>query len=125
MYRFLNLALFSAVLAAAALIGQPRTALAAAHDGVWSVLIITEQGACDRGYRYEVKVANGHISYDGGAGVDLAGTVAPDGALKVSIKLGENGASGTGHLSAHNGAGVWRGLGASGGCAGRWEAELK
>jgi len=125
MYRYLNFALFSALLAAAALLGQPRAALAAAHDGVWSVLIITEQGTCDRGYRYEVKVANGHVTYDGGADVNLAGTVSPDGAIKVSIKLGENGASGTGHLSAHSGAGVWRGIGANGSCAGRWEAELR
>ena len=58
-------------------------------------------------------------------GIDLAGRVAPDGAIKVSIKVGDKGASGTGHLSGRTGAGVWRGIGASGSCAGRWEAELE
>jgi hypothetical protein len=124
MRRVVN-SIFSAMLAGAALVGPSPAAFAAVHDGTWSVLIITEKGECDRGYRYEVKVANGQISYAGNAGVDMAGTVAPDGALKVSIKLGEKGASGTGRLSMRSGAGVWRGIGASGSCAGRWEAELK
>ena len=124
MRRMMN-SIFSAMLAVAALVGPSLAAFAAVHDGTWSVLIITEKGECDRDYRYEVRVANGQISYAGDAGVDMAGTVAPDGALKVSIKLGERGASGTGRLSTRTGAGVWRGIGASGSCAGRWEAELK
>jgi hypothetical protein len=123
MHRSVKSIVLSAILAGLAL-GAPA-ANAAVRDGVWSVLIITEKGECDRGYRYEVKVANGHISYNGDAAIDLAGTVAPDGATKVSIKAGEKGASGTGRLSARSGAGVWHGIGASGSCAGRWEAELK
>ena len=47
----------------------------AAHDGNWSVLIVTEQGGCDRGYRYNVNINNGHVSYQGDASVDLSGTV--------------------------------------------------
>ncbi len=46
-------------------------------------------------------------------------------ATKVSIKVGDKGANGTGHLSGRTGAGVWRGVGANGSCAGRWEAELE
>jgi len=124
MRRVMN-SIFSAMLVGAALVGPSPAAFAAVHDGTWSVLIITEKGECDRGYRYEVKVANGQISYAGNAGVDMVGTVAPDGALKVSIKLGEKGASGIGRLSTHTGAGVWRGIGANGSCTGRWEAELE
>src|SRR5450759_4668952 len=59
------------------------------HDGNWSVLIVTEKGTCDRGYRYNVRVANGQVSFQGDAAINLAGTVAPDGAIKVSIKVGE------------------------------------
>ncbi len=125
MHRMMNSAIFPAFLAGAAWVGSPPTAFAAVRDGNWSVLIITEKGECDRGYRYEVKVANGHITYNGDSGINLAGTVASDGALKVSIKLGEKGASGTGHLSGRTGAGVWHGIGGAGSCAGRWEAELK
>jgi hypothetical protein len=123
MHRSVKSVFFSAILAGVAL-GAPA-AKAAVHDGIWSVLIVTEKGECDRGYRYEVKVANGHISYNGDAPINLAGTVAPDGATKVSIKAGEKGAAGTGRLAGRSGAGVWHGIGAAGACAGRWEAELK
>jgi hypothetical protein len=123
MHRSVKTAVLSAILAGIAM-GAPA-AKAAVHDGIWSVLVVTEKGECDRGYRYEVRVANGHISYYGGSGINLAGTVAPDGATKVSIKAGENGASGTGRLTGSSGAGVWHGIGAAGSCAGRWEAVLK
>jgi hypothetical protein len=125
MHRMMNSVIFSAFLAGAAWVGPSPAAFAAVRDGNWSVLIITEKGECDRGYRYEVTVANGRVSYRGDSGIDLAGSVAPDGSTKVSIKVGDKGASGTGHLSGRTGAGVWRGVGANGSCAGRWEAELE
>jgi hypothetical protein len=125
MRRVMNSVIFSAFLAGTALPGPSPSAHAAVRDGNWSVLIITEKGECDRGYRYEVKVANGKVSYRGDSGIDLAGSVAPDGATKVSIKVGDKGASGTGHLSGRTGSGVWRGVGTNGTCAGRWEAELE
>ena len=65
MHRSVKSVIFSAILAGMAL-GAPA-AKAAVHEGIWSVLIVTEKGECDRGYRYEVKVANGHISYNGDA----------------------------------------------------------
>ena len=103
-------------------IGARATAV---HDGNWSVLIVTEQGTCDRGYRYNVNINNGHVSYQGDASVDLSGTVAPSGLVKVNIKLGDSGANGTGQLSAHSGTGTWHGIGSSGSCAGHWEAERR
>jgi hypothetical protein len=125
MRHVMNWVICCALLACTALTGSTSTAIAAVQEGNWSVLIITEKGQCDRGYRYEVKVANGRVTYRGEAAINLAGTVAPDGATKVSIKVGEKGASGTGHLSENTGAGIWRGVGANGTCAGRWEAELE
>jgi hypothetical protein len=110
MHRMMNSVIFSAFLAGAAWVGPSPAVFAAVRDGNWSVLIITEKGECDRGYHYEVKVANGRVSYRGDSGIDLAGSVAPDGSTKVSIKVG---------------AGVWRGVGANGSCAGRREAELE
>jgi hypothetical protein len=97
----------------------------AAHDGNWSVLIVTEQGGCDRGYRYNVSIYNGHVSYQGDASVDLSGTVAPSGIVKVNIKFGDSGANGSGQLSAHSGTGTWHGVGSTGSCAGHWEAERR
>ena len=123
MHRSVKSIILSALLAGTAL--GATAANAAVHDGTWSVLIITERGDCDRGYRYEVNVVNGHISSNVDSAINLAGTVTPDGVTKVSIKAGEKAASGTGRLSARSGSGVWHGVSATGTCAGRWEAELK
>ena len=72
-----------------------------------------------------MKVANGRVSYQGDASVDMAGTVAPSGSVKVSIRLGDKGANGTGRLSGQAGAGTWHGAGSNTVCAGRWEAERR
>src|SRR5215211_6714029 len=48
-------------------------------DGNWSVVIITEQGTCDRSYRYPVRISGGTIGYAGQASFDVAGRVAPNG----------------------------------------------
>jgi hypothetical protein len=125
MRGFISAGLFAASLLA--LTGVARPALATEHDGNWSVLIITEKGDCDRGLRYAVAVENGLVKYSGeAAGINMSGTVTPDGLVKVSIRLGDKGADGTGHLSANDGTGIWRGAGANGEvCAGRWEAERR
>jgi len=117
--------LVTALLLGPAMAGHPRAAFAATQDGNWSVLIITEKGDCDRGYRYGLNVSNGRVKYQGSAAVNMAGTVASDGVVNVSIKVGDKGANGTGRLSASSGAGTWHGIGSSGTCAGRWEAERK
>lgn len=100
-------------------------AFAAPHDGRWSVLVITERGNCDQAFRYEVAVSDGRVQYAGREQVSFTGTVAANGAVKVSIRLGEQGATGAGKLSDSNGAGTWQGTGNSGACAGRWEAERR
>lgn len=97
-------------------------ARAASHDGNWSVLIVTEKGDCDRGYRYSVAVSDGRVRYIGNGAVNLDGRVAANGAVKVNIRLGDKGASGTGRLLGDSGNGTWRGVGPNANCAGRWEA---
>jgi hypothetical protein len=121
----MNLIIFAGLLLGTAVASALPAASAAIQDGNWSVLIITEKGDCDRGYRYEVKIANGQVSYRGEAPVNLAGTVASNGVVNVSIKSGEKGANGTGRLSANSGSGTWHGSGSNGSCAGRWEAERR
>jgi len=118
-----NAAVFATVLLASA--GAKSPALAAVHDGNWSVLIITEKGDCDRAYRYPLAVAGGLVRYTGEAGANVSGTVAAGGAVKVSIRMGDKGANGTGHLSGSAGTGTWRGSGGGASCAGRWEAEKR
>ena len=100
-------------------------AAAAIHDGRWSVLVVTERGNCDPAYRYEVAVGAGKVTYAGPENVDFSGTVAASGAVRVTIRLGEQGAQGAGKLSTSTGQGTWRGTGKSGTCSGRWEAERR
>jgi hypothetical protein len=123
--RRLKSTAFLGLLLGLATTGYPGAASAAGFDGNWSVLVITEKGDCDTAYRYAVGVAVGQIRYIGDAGVNMSGTVTPAGAVKVSIRLGDKGANGTGHLSASTGAGRWQGAGSGTSCAGRWEAERR
>src|SRR5688572_24395992 len=46
---------------------SPMSAAKPNFDGSWSVLIVTEQGKCDRAYRYPVKIENGSVGYAGSA----------------------------------------------------------
>jgi hypothetical protein len=96
---------------------------AASHDGNWSVVIVTQRGTCDSGYRFLLGVSHGRISYDGGAPVAISGTVSQSGYVRVSIRASGKGANGTGRLFANEGRGTWRGRSSSGPCAGHWEAQ--
>jgi hypothetical protein len=94
------------------------------YDGAWSVLIVTNQGSCDRAYRYGVEIADGNVVYDGG-GVTMQGRVNSSGAVRVTLQAGSQWASGSGRLNKTRGSGVWRGQGMSGSCSGVWEAERR
>jgi hypothetical protein len=113
---------FAALLLVFGIAGESK---AAGFDGNWSVLIVTEKGDCDAAYRYAIGIANGQVRYAGDNAVNMSGTVTPTGGVKVSIKLGDKGANGTGQLSANAGAGTWHGQGSGASCAGRWEAEKR
>jgi len=101
------------------------SAQAASFDGSWSVVVITENGTCDRAYRYPVRVVNGELRYEGEAGINIRGRVDGSGKLNATISRGEQSASGTGRLSRSGGAGTWSGKSKSSACSGRWEAERR
>jgi len=103
---------------------HPATAQAA-FNGIWSVLIMTDRGACDRAYRYPVRIANGRVSYAGQADFNVNGRVARNGAVSVSVNRGEQRASGSGRLNGGWGAGTWRGAGGQSACSGSWTAEKR
>jgi len=111
-------------LAAGAAIGL-HPALAASFDGSWSVVVITENGTCDRAYRYPVRVVNGEIRYEGEAGIAISGRVDGSGKLSATISRGEQSASGTGRLTRTAGSGTWSGKSKTSACSGRWEAERR
>lgn len=92
-------------------------------DGKWSVLIVTERGNCDRAYRYPLLIQNGNVLYGGKKNFNVSGQVGDNGAVVVSVTQGNQGAMGTGRLSARYGSGKWEAP--AGGCSGRWQADKR
>jgi hypothetical protein len=97
----------------------------AGFDGLWSVLIATQSGPCDAAYRYPVRISGGRVSYAGGGSFTISGRVSGNGAVSVTVKRGNQSASGTGRLSRTSGSGRWRGRSSSSACAGNWSAERR
>jgi len=93
-------------------------------DGLWSVTIMTIYGNCDRSYRYPLVVQNGRVlKADTDSSYQVAGAVAHNGAIRVTVSGGGQTASGYGRLAHNRGAGVWRT--SAGDCSGRWSAERR
>jgi hypothetical protein len=94
------------------------------YDGNWSVLIVTQNGNCDRAYRYGVSIRSGLVYYDGGV-VNFTGRVAANGAVRVRVTSGNAFADGTGRLTRNAGEGRWNGQSAGSRCTGYWTAERR
>jgi hypothetical protein len=111
-----------------AVLGLPLAAPAFAQttgfDGAWSVEVVTQQGACDRAYRYSVVIENGVARYGGPEQFDVRGQVRPNGSVSANISRGQDRANITGRLSGRSGTGTWS---SSGGrvCSGQWNAEKR
>ncbi|GJD48138.1 hypothetical protein OPKNFCMD_0854 [Methylobacterium crusticola] len=124
--------LVSALAAGAVLAGAVAPALAAKavakapnrYDGSWSVEVITENGSCDRAYRYGVVIENGQARYAGGSDFTVSGRVQPNGAVRAVISRGDAAARVVGRLADRFGSGTWTASG-SASCAGRWNAERR
>jgi len=122
-YRKLGRAAWAliAILFAGALGAAAPAAATANYDGLWSVVIVTEKGSCDRAYRYPVRISNGAVQNDGPSLINVSGKVGGNGMVTVLVSAGYKTASGTGRLSGKAGGGKWSG----GACAGTWEAERR
>jgi hypothetical protein len=115
-------ALALAAISFAGALGSAAPAAATANfDGLWSVVIMTEKGSCDRAYRYPVRISNGEVQNDGPSLINVSGKVGGNGAVKVLVSAGDKSATGIGKLNAKIGGGQWSG----GECSGRWEAERR
>ena len=97
---------------------------AAAYDGLWTVLIVTHDGPCDRTYRYPVRISRGYVQHAGGdAFFSISGRVNARGGVSVTVSRDGNEAHGTGRLSGKSGGGSWT---AGGGiCSGQWSAARR
>jgi hypothetical protein len=117
-----NFAAASLALGIATALGAAAPATSApSFDGVWSVVIVTEKGSCDRAYRYPIRIQNGSLLNEGSGPATINGKVAGNGAVTVTVNAGSKSAIGSGRLSGTIGVGTWKG----GDCAGTWEAEKR
>jgi hypothetical protein len=91
------------------------------YDGMWSVVIVTEMGLCERAYRAPIRISKGHVASAGSGAYTITGRVGKDGAVTVLVSQGDKSATGTGRLSGKTGGGSWSG----GPCAGTWQAERR
>jgi hypothetical protein len=95
------------------------------YDGGWSVLIVTNGGACEPNYRFGLQIFDGVVLKDGGSLATVQGRVSRSGAVRVIVRAGSQWAYGSGRLSRNRGGGIWKGQGTSGTCDGTWVAERR
>jgi len=116
---------FAAVstLAAVALAPTGAFAVPGHFDGNWMVQITTSRGTCSSGVGFGVEVRGGIVH--AASGVNVQGSVAANGATRVSIAAGNQSASGSGRLSGNSGSGTWKGVGSQGACSGSWTASRR
>jgi len=122
-----SLVLATALVSTADARTSARSTGVSGYDGNWSVLIVTNSGPCDRGYRYGLSIRGGRVFYEGSASVNVNGYVNNNGVVRVRVSAGSQGATGVGRLSRIDGygEGSWRGDGSAGSCSGTWTAERR
>src|SRR5262249_16243608 len=104
--RFRNLSAGGLALSLAAILSAAFPATSApSYDGLWSVVIVTEKGTCDRAYRYPIRISNGTLVNAGNDPFVLTGKVGGNGAVTRPGSHGERGAGGSGRLGGNGGAG--------------------
>ena len=93
-------------------------------DGLWSVVIVTSQGPCDRSYRYPARVVDTRVMQaNADPSYRLYGAVSRSGAIRVIVVRGSQWADGRGRLTDGRGAGNWTTSG--GQCSGQWTASRR
>jgi len=115
-------ALFVSLVLAGSHLGISSQALAGSRfDGSWNLTFVTQRGACDPSYNFTVDVLNGNVTHPNI--LTFRGHVAPSGAVRASVRVGQKDASGSGRLSGVSGRGVWSGRSNESRCAGVWTAQ--
>ena len=116
-----NFALGAGILGGMAVLASTPAGSSPRFDGIWSVVIITDKGACDRAYRYPIRIQNGALLAEGSSPATINGKVASNGQITVTVSAGSKSATGSGRLAGATGSGSWKG----GECSGTWEAERR
>jgi len=111
--------LLSTVISCAALL-LATTANARSYDGSWSLVFVTQRGACDT-YNFSVNINDGVVTHPNL--VKFKGYVGRSGAVRASVTVHDKYASGSGRLTEGSGRGIWNGRAAGERCSGYWTAQ--
>jgi hypothetical protein len=108
---------------AALLFATPLVPAAArsAYDGAWSLDFVTQRGACDQAYHFDVNITDGIVSHPNL--VRFHGRVAPGGVVRASVTVQDRYAAGAGRLTMTSGRGTWNGESGGSRCSGYWTAQ--
>lgn len=90
------------------------------------MLIVTDNGPCDRSFRYPIRITRGIVQHAQGAAdsfFTIGGQVGRNGGVHVVVSGGGHRADGTGRLAGNSGGGSWQAAG--GMCSGRWMASRR
>ena len=104
-------------------IAQAPTFAAQPYDGQWSVEVITEKGSCDRAYRRDLKIADGHVAAAADMPAKASGSVSAKGVVAVNFARGDDKMVAKGAASGNWASGEWSAPSMA--CSGRWRAEKR
>jgi hypothetical protein len=94
---------------------------ASSYDGAWSLLFVTQRGACDSAYNFNVNISNGNVTHPNL--VKFRGKVTARGIVHASVTVQDKHAVGAGRLTTNFGQGSWSGYSGSARCSGYWTAQ--
>jgi hypothetical protein len=106
--------------AASAAHAQGGFATRQTHDGIYAVNIVTQQGSCDRNYRWMIAVSGGRVSSAWDAPMEASGQISRRGIVRLAFQRFGQVATVTGKLARGSGSGTWSSPTML--CAGLWRA---
>jgi hypothetical protein len=112
------------IIITAALFSPATTCLArpvSTYDGPWNLLFVTQRGACDSTYNFNVNIAAGIVTHPNL--VKFRGRVTTGGLVHASVTVHDKYAAGSGRLMNGAGKGAWSGYSGSARCSGYWTAQ--
>lgn len=94
--------------------------LAASHDGIYAVRIVTERGACEKAYFWTIAISGGRVQSAGDTPMEATGEINRNGVVNFAFRGFNEVAHVSGRVKGRKGSGTWNSPTLS--CAGTWLA---
>jgi hypothetical protein len=100
---------------------QDRPAPGQSHDGVYVIAITTQQGSCEKAYRWMISVSGGRVRSAGDAPLVASGEIDQRGVVALAFEGYGQHATAKGRLAGREGSGTWSSPTMQ--CSGSWQAK--